>query len=170
MRAAAGVRPPCNKPPCNRRVHRRLITGMDGKAPARDAGNSEVLGVVLIFPAILAFAILIIFLGRQVDTVSEVQNAAEAGAQAAARQRTPTEGVAAAEATVKVMLADDVDCAAGAGVALNAPGAWAPGSNVTVTVSCTPRTDDLALIAAPKRTLHGSSTALIDTYRAGALP
>ena len=155
---------------CNRSCRGRLITGVDEKARLRDAGNSEALGVVLIFPAILAFAILIIFLGRQVDTVSEVQNAAEAGAQAAARQRTPTEGVAAAEATVKAMLSDDVDCAGGAGVALHASGAWAPGSNVTVTVSCTPRTDDLALIAAPKRTLHGSSTALIDTYRAGALP
>lgn len=155
---------------CNRSGRGKLITGVDDKARVRDAGNSEALGVVLIFPAILAFAILIIFLGRQVDTVSEVQNAAEAGAQAAARQRTPTAGIAAAEATVKVMLADDVDCAGGADVALNAAGAWAPGSQVTVTVTCTPRTDDLALIPAPKRTLHGASTALIDTYRAGALP
>ena len=53
----------------------------------RNRRSGGTLGLVVIFPAMLGLALLVLFLGRQVDTRSQVQAAADAAAQAAALQR-----------------------------------------------------------------------------------
>lgn len=131
----------------------------------QERGSADVLGLVLIFPAILALAILVLWLGRQVEATSEVQTASEAAAQAAARQRSPAEGVAAARRTADLMLANSNACAGAATVTLDAA-MWAPGGRVTVTVRCSPRRDDLALAGPPARQVVATATATIDPYRA----
>jgi hypothetical protein len=138
-------------------------------SPLADRGAAEALGLVLFFPVILGLAVLVLFLGRQVDTRSQVQAAADAAVQSAALQRNPGAGLAAASRVAALMLTDATACAGGAHVTIDAS-AWAPGGRVTVTVACTPEREDLAAIRPPARTLTASSAALIDPNRAPALP
>jgi Flp pilus assembly protein TadG len=134
-----------------------------------DRGSGDALGLVLMFPVMLGLAVLILFLGRQVDTRSQVQAAADAAAQSAVLQREPGAALAAASRTAAAMLTDATACAGGARVAISAD-AWQAGGRVTVTVACTPAVDDLALIRPPARTFTASSIALIDLHRAPWLP
>jgi hypothetical protein len=136
---------------------------------AADRGEANVLGLVLIAPAAVALGVLILWIGRQVDTEAQVHAASAAAAQAAARERTPAAGTTAAQRAASAMLVDATACAGGARIAVDAS-SWAPGGSVTVTVTCTPRTDDLALGGASPRTFTASSTATIDRYRSDGLP
>jgi len=54
-----------------------------------DDGSSDALGLALIAPAAIGLALVILFLGRGVDSRATVQSAAESAAQAAAQERTP---------------------------------------------------------------------------------
>ena len=130
-----------------------------------DRGAADVLGLVLIFPAILALAILVLWLGRQVESTAEVQTASEAAAQAAARQRSPGEAANAARRTAELILSRSSACAGATAVSLDASG-WRPGGRISVTVRCTPRRDDLALAGPASRTVAATATATIDPYRA----
>lgn len=135
----------------------------------RDRGSADVLGLVLIFPAALGLAMLVLWLGRQVDTSAQVQAASDAAAQAAARQRDAGQAVTAASTIVNTMLTDVEACSNGPSVTVDTS-QWRSGGTVTVTVSCTPATADLRLGGATTRVITGSSTATLDAYRAGALP
>jgi hypothetical protein len=67
-----------------------IATHDDGAPDAgRDLGGADALGLVLMFPVMLGLAVLILFLGRQVDTRSQIQAAADAAAQSAVLQRGP---------------------------------------------------------------------------------
>ena len=135
----------------------------------RDHGAADVLGLVLILPAIIGFAILLLFIGRQVDTAAQLQLATDAAARSAAQERTLASGLAAARAVAEGALGDARACPGGPVVVVDA-GAWDPGDQVTVTVTCEPRRDDLDLISPPPRRVSATSSAVIDEYRARALP
>lgn len=131
-----------------------------------DRGGGEVVATVLLAPVVVAFVVLVFFLGRQVDSRASVRSAAEAAAQAAARQRDPSAAVAAADGVARRMLTDTSTCAGGPSVAVDVAG-FAPGGLVTVTVTCTVRRGDLPVLEPPERTFVGRATAVVDTYRAG---
>jgi Flp pilus assembly protein TadG len=76
----------------------------------RDRGAADVLGLVLIAPAVLGLALLIISLGRGVDATAQVRSAAESAAQAAALERNPAAAGAAAQRAADAMLADSPNC------------------------------------------------------------
>jgi Flp pilus assembly protein TadG len=137
----------------------------------RDRGAADVLGLVLIFPALLGLAVLVLWLGRQVDTSAQVQSASDAAAQAAARQRDAQSATVAAESIAAMMLDEVEACVGGAEVTVDTS-AWRPGGSVTVSVACTPATSDLRLGAAPQtsRSITGTSTATLDSFRSGPLP
>lgn len=135
----------------------------------RDRGAADALGLVVIFPAMLGLALLVLFLGRQVDTRSQVQSAADAAAQAAALQRDVAAARDAAGRTATAMLTDASACPGGPDVSIDAA-AWAPGGRITVTVACSPSRQGFAAIAAPARTFSATSTARIDPNRAPELP
>lgn len=135
-----------------------------------DRGSAEVLGLVLVFPAMLGLAMLVLWLGRQVDTSAQVQAASDAATQAAARQRDAHAAMTAATSVASMMLDDVAACRGGADVVVDTS-AWRPGGSVTVTVSCTPATADLRLVApTDARPIVGSSTATLDSFRSGPLP
>lgn len=150
----------------SRWFRRRLVADADHADTAR--GAAEALGLVLIFPVIVGLAMLVLWLGRQVDTNAQVQSASSAAALAAARQRTPAAGIAAAQRTAASMLTDSTACTGGADVTIDAS-SWRPGGSVSVTVTCVPRRDDLAL-AVRARSFTASATATIDPYQAPGLP
>lgn len=76
----------------------------------RDRGAADALGLVLIAPAVLGLALLIIALGRGVDAKAQVRSAAESAAQAAALERSPEAAGAAAERAAAAILADSSNC------------------------------------------------------------
>ncbi|MGI9646142.1 MAG: pilus assembly protein [Ilumatobacteraceae bacterium] len=136
-----------------------------------DAGSSDALGLALIAPAAIGLALVILFLGRGVDSRATVQSAAESAAQAAAQERTPAAAVAAAREVADAMLDDPSTCASPS-VAVDLSG-FRPGGQVAVTVACSVSAAGLELIRPPD---HGPYTATafatIDPLRAttGATP
>ena len=135
----------------------------------RDRGEANALGLVLIAPVALALAMLILWIGRKVDTDAQVQAASSAAAQAAARQRNPAAAVAAAKTTAAAMLNDAKACSPGAAVLVDTS-SFRAGGEVTVVVTCSPQRSDLLLRGVASATFTASSTASIDTYRSVGLP
>jgi len=134
----------------------------------RDRGAADALGLVVIFPAMLGLALLVLFLGRQVDTRAQVQAAADAAAQAAALSRSPSVAVGAASRAAAAILTDRRACP-GPLVGIDA-GSWAPGGRVTVTVSCSPSRAGFEPLTPPARTFTATASAEIDPNRAPELP
>ena len=130
-----------------------------------DRGAADVLAAILIAPVVVGFAMLVFFLGRQVDSRASVRTAADSAAQAAARQRDPAAADAAARQTAVDMLGDSSTCAGGPTVVVDLSD-FRPGGIVTVDISCTTGHVDLAAVAAPSRTFIGHGAAVVDTYRA----
>jgi Flp pilus assembly protein TadG len=130
-----------------------------------DDGSSDALGLALLTPAAIGLAVVILFLGRGVDSRATVQSAAESAAQAAAQERSTAAAVAAAEAVGRAMLVDPTSCASPR-VSVNVAD-FRPGGQVAVTVSCTVSTDGLELIDPPSGgTNTATAFAAIDPLRA----
>jgi hypothetical protein len=134
-----------------------------------DRGEANALGLVLIAPLAVALAMLILWIGRKVDTDAQVQAASSAAAQAAARQRSPITAASAAQSTAALMLTDVKACSGGPSVSIDAS-QFHPGGQVTVVVGCSPARTDLLLAHPAPVTFSASSTASIDTYRSAELP
>jgi Flp pilus assembly protein TadG len=131
-----------------------------------DSGAAEVVAAIMIAPVVVAFTVLVFFLGRQVDSRASVRTAADSAAQAAARQRTPASAETAARQTVAGMLGDTSTCAGGPTVIVDLAG-FRPGGIVTVDITCGTRNSDLAAVGAPSKQFNGHGAAVVDTYRAG---
>ncbi len=131
----------------------------------RDDGSSDALGLALLTPAAIGLAVVIVFLGRGVDSRATVQSAAESAAQAAAQERSGPAAVAAAEEVGRAMLVDPSSCST-PNVAVDLSD-FRPGGQVAVTVSCTVSSAGLELIDPPS-TGPNSATAFaaIDPLRA----
>jgi Flp pilus assembly protein TadG len=130
-----------------------------------DDGSSDALGLALLTPAAIGLAVVILFLGRGVDSRATVQSAAESAAQAAAQERSTGAAVAAAEAVGRAMLVDPTSCASPR-VSVDVAD-FRPGGQVAVTVSCTVSTDGLELIDPPSGGTHTATAfAAIDPLRA----
>ena len=119
-----------------------------------DRGSSDALGLALMTPAAIGLAVVIIFLGRGVDSRATVQSAAESAAQAAAQERSAGAATAAAQDVGRAMLVDPSSCAS-PNVSVDVSD-FRPGGQVAVTVTCTVSTDGLELIDPPS---GGTNTA-----------
>ena len=140
--------------------------------PARrrdQRGDAEVVGLVLIAPVVAAFVLLVFWLGRQVDTRTQVRQAADAAAQAAARQRDPTHATQAARHAATVMLADNERCAGGPDIQVDLA-TFTPGAVVTATIRCRTAHSGVELVTQTDETYTATATAVIDTYRSAGAP
>lgn len=134
------------------------------RAPERDRGGVDALGLVLIAPAVIGLAVLVVFLGRQVDARAQVQSAAEFAAQAAARERAPAAAERAGRAVVEAMLTDADTCSdPRAAFDLSQ---FRAGGSVAVSVSCSVSSRGIELINPPARTFTVTASAGIDAFRA----
>ncbi len=130
-----------------------------------DAGSSDALGLALLTPAAIGLAVVIVFLGRGVDSRATAQSAAESAAQAAAQERSAAAAIGAAEEVGRAMLIDTSSCASPR-VAVDVS-EFRPGGRVAVTVSCTVSTDGLELINPPTNGPNSATAfATIDPLRA----
>lgn len=138
-----------------------------GRRSARargDVGAADALGMVIMAPAMIGLALVILLLSRDVDTRATAQSAAEAAAQAAAQERSRDAAAAAAQRVGDAMLIDERTCASPL-VTLE-PGPFLPGETVAVTVRCTTSTDGLDAINPPSRPAQAyTAFAVIDPFR-----
>jgi Flp pilus assembly protein TadG len=130
----------------------------------RDRGAADALGLVLIAPAIIGLALLVIHLGRHVDANAQVRTAAESAAQAAALQRSPGQAVAAATSTATAMLTDPDTCATPA-VSTDVS-RFVPGGSVTVTVACGVSRRGVEPVVRSSSRRAATAVATVDPYRA----
>lgn len=133
-------------------------------ATPRDRGAADALGLVLIAPAIIGLALLVVHLGRHVDANAQVRTAAESAAQAAALQRSPGQAVAAATSTATAMLTDPDTCTAPT-VAADVS-RFVPGGSVTVTVTCGVNRRGVEAVATSSARRAATAVATVDPYRA----
>lgn len=130
----------------------------------RDRGSASV-ELALLAPALLAFAMLMVFAGRVVDARTTVDEAAHAAARAASLERTPaaasTTATAIAAATLQEQGMACTDHSTGVD-----HGGLVPGGAVTVSVQCTVGFSDLFGVAFPGSTaIEGGATVAVDTFR-----
>jgi Flp pilus assembly protein TadG len=130
----------------------------------RDRGAADALGLVLIAPAMIGLALLVVALGRRVDSQAQSRSAAEFAAQAAVLERTPAAAVAAAERTAAAMLTDPDTCGSPSVIVDTAD--FRPGGSVTVTVNCTASSRALGAVQSEGRQVGSTAVAYIDQFRA----
>lgn len=127
-----------------------------------ERGLGEAIQVMLLSLVVLVFVLVLVLAGRGSEARTRVEHSAESAAQAAALQRNPD---AARRAAVGVATAALTNCSGNPTVAVDT-GSWSPGGIVTVTISCSIPTGDLAPLPLPGSvTMTASSAAVIDTYR-----
>lgn len=136
-----------------------------GRRLRSDRGSSDALGLALLAPAAIGLALVIVFLGRNVDARATVHNAAESAAQAAAQERSASAAVQEARRVAGAMLTDTDSCADPT-VAVDTS-EFRPGGTVSVTVTCHPSSRGLEPIDPPTRSHTVTAIATIDPLRAG---
>lgn len=132
----------------------------------QNGGNVDVIALIWLTPILLAAACLIVAAGRVSSAHQQLTYAAEAAAQAAALDRTSTQGSNDARHVAATTLNDPTWCRRGPTITIDAAGFQA-GGTVTVTVTCHVRRDDLYGPFVPgDQTVTARAAAVIDTYRA----
>jgi Flp pilus assembly protein TadG len=130
-----------------------------------DHGSSDALGLALLAPAAIGLAVVVLFLGRGIDSRATVQSAAESAAQAAAQERTAGAAIAAAEAVGRAMLVDPSSCASPR-ISVDVSD-FRPGGRVAVTASCIVSSTGLELIDPPTSgPTTATAFAVLDPLRA----
>lgn len=131
----------------------------------RDRGAADALGLVLLAPASIGLALLVVGFGRRVDSVAQARTAAEAAAQAAALERDPESARRAARAVSTAMLFDADSCAEPSvevDVSQFEPGGW-----VAVSVLCHASNRGIEPIHGSSLAYSARAVAGIDPYRSG---
>ena len=139
----------------------------------RDRGVSDALGLVLLAPAAIGLAVLVVALGRDVDGRAQVRSAASAAAQAAALERDAASASAAADRVVRTMLVDADGCArptASTSYPPPPPPGATTGGTVSVTVTCVVTDRGVELVRSGDRALSATATATVDVFRARSAP
>lgn len=136
-----------------------------GRRAVRDRGAADALGLVLIAPAVIGLALLVVSLGRSVESRSSTQAVAEAAAQAAALERSPGAARDAAARVVETMLELDVDTCASRQVDVDTS-EFRAGGSVAVTVTCSASDRGVEIVQDGPRVYSVRATARIDPFRA----
>nr|MDT0658802.1 hypothetical protein [Micromonospora sp. DSM 115978] len=117
---------------------------------------------MLAVPFMILVAVFLIFCGRAASAVIDVESAAAAAARAAADAATPAAAVSAAQDAVAATTAGSAwTCTTATNTAQHYRG-----GQVSVSVTCVVPMSDLGLPVGASKTVHGSATEPIATYRA----
>lgn len=138
---------------------------MNRSRHCREASTgSATVELVLGVPILILMFWFLVYAGRASDARLRIEDAAHQAARAATLDRTASAAAADARATATEALSNaGVTCRS---VSVITRGSLAPGSHVTVTVTCTVGLEDLALLQLPgATTLSAHFSAPVDTYR-----
>ena len=132
----------------------------------RERGTVATEFAIVMAVVLVSFVALAIYGGRVVQAENDVQSAAHDAARAASLERSPEAAELAARAVAAQNLAaSGVACAGGSSVAVDLS-RFAPGGEVSVTVSCQADFSDVGTLGvAPSRSFTASATEVIDVYR-----
>ena len=133
-------------------------------AQRRDRGAADALGLVLIAPAVIGLALLVVALGRGVDARARAQSAAESAAQAAALERDAGTAASAARRVAGAMLVADDTCRRP--LVLVDTTLFRPGGEVRVTVECQSSNRAVEAVQSGDRPTRATATARVDRHRA----
>jgi Flp pilus assembly protein TadG len=122
------------------------------------------LGLVLIAPAAVGLALLVVALSRGVDARAQTQSAAESAAQAAALERSPRAARTAARRIADSMLVD-ADACRQPSIEVDTTN-FRPGGAVRVTIECRTTNRGVEIIDGVERTTRAMAVAYIDEFRA----
>jgi Flp pilus assembly protein TadG len=137
------------------------------RSPVRDRGAADALALVLIAPAAIGLALLVVALGRGVDARAQTHSAAESAAQAAALERSPDAATRAASRVVQAMLVDTDTCPSPNVIVDTAQ--FRPGGTVRVTVECQPSTRAVEAVQTSSPVLRATAVAHVDEFRAAGV-
>lgn len=131
-----------------------------------DEQGSATAELVLLTPLLILMLLFVVALGRTVSARMQVDGAAAQGARAASIARDPTTATAMAQqAATSALGSDHVTC--GDLTVTTDTADFAPGGQVSVTVTCTVDLADLVGLRLPaSQSISSTSTAVIDLYRA----
>ena len=133
-------------------------------ARARDGGTMS-LELALLTPVLIAFMMLMVGVGRMVEAQSQIDGAARDGARAASVGRGPRDARSFADRASKDTLSTRDWCQGGPRVDPDLT-EWAPGGQVTVTVTCDVDLGGMTLIGLPgTKRMTGTATVPLDTFR-----
>jgi len=140
----------------------------------RDRGAADALGLVLIAPAVIGLAILVVALGRGVDARAQVRSAAEASAQAAALERDAGSATIAANRVALAMLVDSDTCS-NPSTRVVYPQAASPASGISfglveVTIECEVSDRGIEAVQSGARQEEVTAVASVDFFRAAGGP
>ena len=136
-------------------------------ARRRAAGEAGAVAteLVLLTPLLIVILFFVVALGRLAGARLEVDGAAAQAARAASIARDPATATAMAAQTATAALGSDHVTCVHLGVVTDTA-AFAPGGEVTVTVTCTVDLADLTgLRLPPAESITASATSVVDTYR-----
>lgn len=138
------------------------MTYQPARMTVSDRGSVSAEVTVLAVPFMILIVLFLIFCGRAASAVIDVESAAAAGARAAADAPTPGAAVTAAKDAVAATMAGSAwNCTTDTNTAQHQRGGL-----VSVTVSCVVPMSDLGLPVGSTRTVHGTATEPIATYKA----
>lgn len=121
---------------------------------------------MILFPVIVSLAVLVVAMGRDIDATAQARSAAQAGAQAAALQRSPAAGERAMDDVVGRMLDSSTTCTNSvAALAWQHPADGAAG-RATVSLTCTRPGRGLESLDIADTVFTVSAIAAIDPLRA----
>ncbi len=127
------------------------------------SGTSDVMGMVLLVPALVGLAVLVSWIGRQVDAQAQLRAAAGAAAHAGALERSPEQAEARARRTASAALVASESCTdPEISVDLSR---FEPGGTIVVNVACSANRGGLDVITPPPVRLSASVEVAIDPYR-----
>ncbi len=129
----------------------------------RDRGAADALGLVLIAPAVIGLALLVVALGRGVEARAQTQSVAESAAQAAALERSASAARAAARRVADSMLVDGDTCSRPA-VTVDTTD-FRPGGVVRVAIECHTSDRAIELVEGAERAVRAEAVAHIDEFR-----
>lgn len=131
-----------------------------------DRGTFSVEFAIVATVFFVGFLVLVVFAGRAGQASNDVRSAAHEAARAASLAGTSGQAVTAAQSTASANLASaGLTCIDGSSVSVDTSD-FVPGGWVTVTVSCTTRFSDLAVLNVPgSRVYSSSATEVIDVLR-----
>ncbi|GLY76812.1 TadE family protein [Actinoallomurus iriomotensis] len=133
-------------------------------AKRRDAGTMA-LELALLTPVLVAFMMVMVGLGRVVEAQSQVDGAARDAARAASLARSTAGANKAAADAAEQTLSGRKWCRRLPGTTVDFS-QWRQGGQVSVAVHCDIDLTGLSFIGfSPSRTMTGTATAPIDTFR-----
>jgi hypothetical protein len=142
---------------------RRSARDCDARRVCAQRGATEMLGLVMMTPVVMAAAFGLLWISRQVDTQAQLHTAVEAAAQAAALQRSPYAAQEAAESMAAEMLNHAEGCQpTRVQVDLSAFG---PGGKVTVAIDCEVSVSGLQWVSGRGARFSARSTVGLDRFK-----